>query len=690
MTPGDFSEGRYTDPPRGDEIQASEPNPPKISRGDPAPATPPAPDPGKNGVEPGGNRPGSIWPPAPRIRGVRLRIRLVLLIVLALLPSLALLIQTASEERRIIATSVEEGVLRLVRPVTAELERLLGGTRQLLLVLARLPEVRRFDSRGASALLADLREHNPLYANIGAVRPDGTVFASALAVPQGINLRDRPWFQRAVATKDFAVGDFQIGRITGKASLNVAYPLLGKDGSVEAVLFAALDLAYLGSFAADLALPPGSVLFILDRHGTVLVRHPGNREKVGSKFADDGILSEILVRQYGVLEARGSDGEDRVYAFAPLIESPDRAPNAFVAIGVSRELAYREADLILTRNLGLLAIVWTLLLGIVLFGTERLLMRPVDRLMAATRALAAGKLDVRVDGPYQGDELGELARAFDTMAANLQAMTAQREAAIREEQATQAEAAALKNLDRLRTQFVNAVSHELRIPLTSIIGYTEFLEDGLGGPLTAKQAEFVAQIRQGALRLSRLVDDLLDFARLEAGTFALRLEKADFCAKVREVLESFQPQAQEAGLDLSATLPPEPVIVQMDAHRVGQILSNLVGNAIKFTGPGGRITVSVQVRDGWVRCEVADTGPGIAEEDLPRLFKPFSQLGAGKKMGGTGLGLSITRSLVEAHGGRVGVRSKLGEGSVFWFELPLEQPQASPPEGGPESELAEE
>ncbi len=246
----------------------------------------------------------------------------------------------------------------------------------------------------------------------------------------------------------------------------------------------------------------------------------------------------------------------------------------------------------------------------------------------------------------------------------------EREQALFRERATRTELAAAQEVDRLKTEFVNAVSHELRTPLTSILGYAEFLEDGLGGDLTPQQAEYVQQIEVGAQRLTRLVDDLLDFARLEAGTFKLRVAPDDLGEKVREVVDSLRPQAQEAQLSLSVDLPPEALVVPMDAHRIGQVLLNLVNNAIKFTPPGGEVQVRVVREDGGLRGEVSDTGVGIAAADLPRLFLKFSQLDPGLHKGGTGLGLSIAKAIIEAHGGEIGVESEPGRGSTFWFTLP--------------------
>lgn len=230
----------------------------------------------------------------------------------------------------------------------------------------------------------------------------------------------------------------------------------------------------------------------------------------------------------------------------------------------------------------------------------------------------------------------------------------------------------LKELDRLKSIFVSTVSHEIRTPLTSIKGYSEFLEEGLGGPLSPEQDQFVRHIQEGTLRLERLVNDLVDFARLDAGTFKLKPERVEIGAKIRQVCGSFRPQLDESGQTLRLELPPEPLLVWADAQRIEQVVANLVGNAIKFTPEGGVIQVSLSADEREARCEVRDSGQGIAEEDLPKLFHRFAQLESGVRKGGMGLGLSISKAIVEAHGGTIGVLSQEGSGSTFWFTLPLE------------------
>lgn len=247
---------------------------------------------------------------------------------------------------------------------------------------------------------------------------------------------------------------------------------------------------------------------------------------------------------------------------------------------------------------------------------------------------------------------------------------AERAASLAREAAARAEVEAIRDLNRLKSQFVNAVSHDLRVPLTSVMGYAEFLEEGIGGPLSSQQGVFVDQIQKNALRLAHMVDDLLDFARMEAGTLKLNREDADLAMRMREVAKTLEPQMATASLTLQLDLPPEPVPICVDVPRIERVLFNLLTNAIKFTPPGGTIRVRFLNADDQLRVEVIDSGIGIAADDLPKLFRPFSQLVGAEGKGGTGLGLNIVKLLVEAHGGQVGLDSQLGEGSRFWFTLP--------------------
>jgi PAS domain S-box-containing protein len=227
-------------------------------------------------------------------------------------------------------------------------------------------------------------------------------------------------------------------------------------------------------------------------------------------------------------------------------------------------------------------------------------------------------------------------------------------------------------LDRLKTDLVNAVTHDLRSPLTAVLGYAELLEDEMTEDERARLGDYLAQIVKNTHRLERMVEDLLDFARFESGAFELMCERADFRHVAMEMVTSHMPQAHAAGVTLRAELPDAPLPVHVDVLRIQRVLANLLGNALKFTPEGGEVRVVAALDGEWLRCSVEDTGVGIPADALPRLFQRFSQLEEGRRArGGLGLGLWISKSLVEAHGGRIGVTSEPGCGSAFWFTLPL-------------------
>ncbi len=237
------------------------------------------------------------------------------------------------------------------------------------------------------------------------------------------------------------------------------------------------------------------------------------------------------------------------------------------------------------------------------------------------------------------------------------------------EDALRAQNERLRELGELKTTFINSLSHDLRTPLTAVIGYAEFLEDGMGGELSAQQTGYVGEIVRNARRLEGMVDDLLEIARMEAGTFELRHGEHDVVDLAEDVIAAFRLQAEAAGVSLALEAEAGPFVAQVDAARLERVFANLIGNALKFTPRGGQVRVRVCRPAGPLRVEVVDSGRGIATEDLPKLFERFSQFGD-RSHGGTGLGLFIARMIVAAHGGQIGVASELGRGSTFWFELP--------------------
>ena len=228
----------------------------------------------------------------------------------------------------------------------------------------------------------------------------------------------------------------------------------------------------------------------------------------------------------------------------------------------------------------------------------------------------------------------------------------------------------LRRLERVRRDFVANVSHEFKTPLTAIQGFAETL---LGGALDdkANRKRFMEIIREHAQRLARLTDDLLKLSRIEAGRLELESRPVSVAALVNGCVETARLKAESKGLRLTVGLPEDLPAVRGDAVQLGEVLQNLIDNALQYTPPGGRIDVTAYSNGHEVIFTVADTGIGIPEADLERIFERFYRVDAARsrEAGGTGLGLSIARHIVDAHGGRIWVESAVGQGSRFRFSI---------------------
>ncbi len=311
----------------------------------------------------------------------------------------------------------------------------------------------------------------------------------------------------------------------------------------------------------------------------------------------------------------------------------------------------------------------------------RRLVRPIERIQAAAAKIGSGALEERIE-ISSSDELGALAAEFNRMAARLQESYAALERKVQERTRDLAEALAqldekgrqLEAASRHKSEFLANMSHELRTPLNAILGFSQVLQQKLFGDLNAKQEEYLEDIHSSGNHLLSLINDVLDLSKVEAGQ--IELEPAPF--SLREALERgvvmVRERATQNGIQLGLRLDPEVEVVTGDERRIRQVIFNLLSNAVKFTPAGGRIDVASARVDGHVEIAVSDTGPGIAPEDLERIFEEFQQTEAGiRQREGTGLGLALSKRLVELHGGRIWVESRSGKGSRFVFTLPIER-----------------
>jgi len=293
---------------------------------------------------------------------------------------------------------------------------------------------------------------------------------------------------------------------------------------------------------------------------------------------------------------------------------------------------------------GLMAIAFALLITFLL---SRRILAPIKTLTQTTRQLGKGDFSQRVKFKDKG-EVGELAQAFNSMASDLE------------------------RAEQLRRNMVADVAHELRTPLSNLKGYLEAVRDGVIKP----DANAIRSLDEEASLLSRLVDDLQELSLAESGELKLDCRATDIAELISQTADTMQRQVAAKEISLSIDVPDKLPAVHIDSHRIGEVLRNLIENALVHTSNAGTISVTARVQGEWLEVSVIDTGEGIPAEDLSNIFERFYRVdkSRARTTGGSGLGLTIAKRLIEAHGGQIEVASQTGQGTRFTFTLPVAKP----------------
>lgn len=443
---------------------------------------------------------------------------------------------------------------------------------------------------------------------------------------------------------------------------------------VEAVA-GSMALRRAQSIVDDARLAEDALLFVHDPMS--LIRMRAATTALG--FAADSMATFGLTAQANIVRDAAREltaGAETVYALAgagSAVEA-ESASDARVRPAITKlDLAVHEAERAVqarthetvrlasasaqdARRLSALALGLALAAGAAIaFFLARSISQPVAELERGMRTVADGEFDhVLSLNASRADEFGRLAVSFKTMTTQL------------------------GELDRMKSEFVSIATHELKTPINVIIGYVQLLEEGIYGPLDGRQTDACRTVARQARSLDRLVRRLLDVSRFEAGSVTLDVGQVNPALLAEDVRADFGVMAEQRGIVLDVQVAPgTPTLVAWDADRVGEVIGNLISNALNFTEPGGRVTVLAErgASEG-VRLRVSDTGVGISPDQLPHVFEKFyqarNQVAARAK--GTGLGLAIVKEIVEAHGGTISAQSVIGQGTEFTIELPRQAP----------------
>lgn len=845
-----------------------------------------------------------------------LRRRLLAMIAIAVVPIVGVVLYQAKLRRDVQILEVHEAAWRLTNVIAQRQSQLVDSVKQMLVLLAQMPEIAKGKSAACGELLRALVEKKQTYYDIGVVDAAGVVACRARDGAASIEPVQQSLVRQVLETKDFVIGNFQLLGNWQRRALMFGYPILDDSGAVRDVLFAVLDVKRIDQLAAETNLPAGTALTILDRNGTILTRVPDQEEWTGKHMPDAPFLEFTQLRHQVTKEIDGLDGITRLYAFNA-VGAGRMAGQLHVIVGVARAIAYREADQALRWSLFSIAMLTAMASGAAWFvgsksvveyvrkradteeargrlaaivdssedgiigmtldgvittwndGAEQMygydgasivgqnvaMLTPPEhrgeipelmqivrmgkgvnryeserickdgkriavsaslspvrdsrgkvsgaatitrditllrkgeeqmlrhtRQLEALRSVAQGSAEtlsleelvpqsleklvalvpcdyaityfVGADGAVNSfsasgvaeakstyghlvDDLAEAATQCTgewfvddvTMVPELAALwsqqgikslailpmtrkdrcrttlvllyTASHSFAVEETQFLKALArpialgiengqlyeSSLSLIDKLageieerkRTEkqlanFTAMVIHDLRSPLSNIVSMAESVKEGLFGEVNALQRNWLAKVETNCRNLIDQVSDYLDFSRIDAGKLQLKGGRVDVGSQIREIVAEHSIEAEKRNITLTAKVDEHLPVVWADSRRIGQVLTNLMSNALKFTEAGGMIEVAAWQRQGSLVVSVRDSGVGIAAEEQIDIFQMYSQLSSSEKSPrrGSGIGLAVCKKIIEAHGGQIWVESGLGQGSCFYFSLPMQ------------------
>ena len=520
---------------------------------------------------------------------------------------------------------------------------------------------------------------------------------------------DEKWWREAFSE---GKGKTFIGKISFDESadifgIDIAMPMKDEQGRIIGICKAVLDLKQVFSLLKNFKIGETGHAVLIDQYGYILFHE--DIQPFTTKFIQDRELQKMLEGEEWFVAATPHTHKKKMFLACAKVDHP-----LFARSGISWKVCIDEdarevlapvrrlirQATVLTPALIILMVPLGFIFGGIFAG-------PIKKLHVATEQVSRGKLDYPIE-INTGDEIEQLADSFKDMVAKVKekeealkqankeltswSETLEEKVEDRTKEVAQSQEMTLKVLKdlsrakerlvkysndlkkalRVKSEFVSVVSHELRTPLAAIRESIAIILDGLAGPISKKQKDFLKIAKNNVDRLSRLVGDVLDVQKLSSDKVVFKKQKTDLNVLVKEVGKTMKPLIRNRKLNLIANLAKGLPKVICDRDKITQVLANLLNNAIKFTEKGD-ITIVTTHGTNFVQVSVKDSGQGIREEDLPKLFQQFEQLekGFARKTGGTGLGLAICKEIIKKHRGEIWVESKVGKGTIFHFILPI-------------------
>jgi signal transduction histidine kinase len=503
------------------------------------------------------------------------------------------------------------------------------------------------------------------------------------------------------------VGDIETDDLTRSLVIPISMPIRNKDGSIAGILKETISIDRLFGRLKDFKIGKTGHAVLVDRNGYILFHHriPPMRAKYGNENFENLVKSKKL---YNLIVNPYTRKAKMFMAFTkielPIFKDREIYWRLFIDQDAEEAFAPLNQFVLNITIVTLIAIMTTIPIGYLLSGFYA---KSINKLHIATEKILQGDWDYDIN-IRTGDEIEEFADSFKSMVSNLKMKQGELTDAKEETEELarslekkvdertkdlkaaqnrtlqiladltnaknelEQETKELEKVLKIKSDFISTVSHELRTPLAAIKESISIVLDGVTGSITEGQMEFLNMAKRNVDRLARLINDILDFQKLESGKMIFNMRKNNINEIVREIGNTMAPLAGQKNLDFMLDLEENLPELTCDKDKVIQVLANLINNALRFTDKGS-ITIKTESKGNGAYISVTDSGVGIKEEDIPKLFREFEQLekGGERKTGGTGLGLAISKRMIEGHDGRIWVVSEYGKGSTFTFFLPF-------------------